>query len=418
MNANNPQSPGVYTVEKNAFFPSVAMAPSTIPAFIGYTEKAIYNNELLKKPLLIKSMNEFEEHFGGRSTNKYPLSKATKDKHDLSLNSQFFSINKPQPGNKFYLYNCLQFFFQNGGGSCYIMSIGNYTTEVFTSANANTKTRQPTIPDKNHFLNGLAELANIQNSKPTIILAPDALLLESEDYYTVQEQILMQCGDLKDRVALIDVYDGDQEDQTEVISKFRNGIGTNFLQYGISYYPFLETTVVEASDMTYANVDQVNGVALDTIFEKKDLIGLANIAKDISALQNLQETPPIDFSQPFKGLPSADSTATSYSSWEAAFNAFDAKDKPAQTLQWQLRVILALATELYQLGNSTTHSIESPKFSIADTNLISAVSKITSPQSSVFKLISSLYPYDQHFKKELDVLTESSFALIGIKCKT
>ena len=212
MNANNPQTPGVYTVEKNAFPNSVAEVPTAVPAFIGYTEKAVLNGKPLTKPLLINSMSEYEQHFGGAPTNKYFIVKknATTDAnnrkvlpdYDVEINEAYYKIVAPSPAtqktNRFYLYHCLQLFYQNGGGPCYIMSIGSYITEM-KSPSGDGYDPSPTVPEKDDFLDGLALLPKIPFPKPTMILAPDALLLNVDDYYTIQEQVLMQCGELQDR---------------------------------------------------------------------------------------------------------------------------------------------------------------------------------------------------------------------------
>ena len=59
------KTPGVYIKEKNAFGTSVVEAETAIPAFIGFTEKALNGTEDLKgKPWKISSMNEFIQYFG------------------------------------------------------------------------------------------------------------------------------------------------------------------------------------------------------------------------------------------------------------------------------------------------------------------------------------------------------------------
>jgi len=265
MKTNNPKTPGVYIVERNAFPNSIAQVPTAIPAFIGYTEKAILKGKPLTEPLLINSMAEYREHFGGGPLDRYPImevipnptpstGKKVIPPYDLEINDKYYKVGQPSDGNRFYLYYCIQFFYQNGGGPCYITSIGSYTSkEKQPSGDIISK---PTIPHKDDFLAGLEKLPKILSPKPTILLAPDSLLLNSAEYYTIQQQILMQCGELKDRVALIDVYEGYKDIAQGVIKNHRNSIGNNYLNYGISYYPFLETTIVDASDMSFENVDQ------------------------------------------------------------------------------------------------------------------------------------------------------------------
>ena len=61
----NMKTPGVYIVEKNAFPNSVVEVATAVPAFIGYTEKAINKGlDLTNKPWRITSMAEFHQYFG------------------------------------------------------------------------------------------------------------------------------------------------------------------------------------------------------------------------------------------------------------------------------------------------------------------------------------------------------------------
>ncbi|MBR4624660.1 MAG: phage tail sheath family protein, partial [Alphaproteobacteria bacterium] len=54
------KTPGVYIKEKNAFGTSVVEVETAVPAFIGYTEKALNGTEnLTGKPWKISSMAEF-----------------------------------------------------------------------------------------------------------------------------------------------------------------------------------------------------------------------------------------------------------------------------------------------------------------------------------------------------------------------
>lgn len=436
MNASNPQTPGVYTVEKNAFPNSVAEVPSAIPAFIGYTEKATLNGKPLTKPLLVNSMAEYTMHFGGGFMNKYPIVQVTPTKapvtnqkvippYDFEISGKYYSVGSPAPGNMFYLYNCLQLFYQNGGGPCYIMSIGTYEIEVENNGEFEAAVNQP---DKDHFLSGLAELPKIQFPKPTMILTPDALLLdEASDYFTVQEQVLMQCGELEDRVALIDIYDGDQDLTSGVIPSFRNQIGNNYLKYGISYYPFLETTIVEAKDMTYANIDFTSQYALtlgalnpDKIFIGEPALGnLASISSDLQSVMNLAATPPMDFSSALPpSIPGANPPAanTAYPSWTTALNAFSPNATTAQMLQWQLRVLFTMVWSLYELGNKK--ALVAPPVTITNAQLAKATLGMTNPQGNIINQIIKLYAYDALYggatPTPLGVLTAGNMAKIGI----
>ena len=58
---------------------------------------------------------------------------------------------------------------------------------------------------------------------------------------------------MKNRFAILDVYGGDTArtfDNNDLVTKFREGIGSNNLAWGAAYYPYLNTTIVTPSEMT------------------------------------------------------------------------------------------------------------------------------------------------------------------------
>jgi len=60
---------------------------------------------------------------------------------------------------------------------------------------------------------------------------------------------------MKNRFAVLDVYDGYKErtlDEEDVVNKFREGVGSNFLQWGAAYYPWLNTAIVKSSELDYS----------------------------------------------------------------------------------------------------------------------------------------------------------------------
>ena len=68
------KTPGVYIKEKNAFGSSVVEVETAVPAFIGYTEKALNGTEdLTGKAWKITSMAEFIQYFGGMRVPKYTI---------------------------------------------------------------------------------------------------------------------------------------------------------------------------------------------------------------------------------------------------------------------------------------------------------------------------------------------------------
>lgn len=141
-----------------------------------------------------------------------------------------------------FYYNLL-FFFANGGGSCYIVSVGNYNVK----------------PDKKQILNGIDTL--LKEQEPTMLVIPEAVnFSEKSDCKEIQEAMLKHCGyQMKNRIAILDIYSGDKEKSyregvfkdKDVITSFRDDIGANFLNYGTAYYPWLNTSIISENDITF-----------------------------------------------------------------------------------------------------------------------------------------------------------------------
>ncbi|MCB9233119.1 MAG: hypothetical protein H6581_15790 [Bacteroidia bacterium] len=254
MSALNPQTPGVYTVEKSSFPPAVGQVPTAIPAFIGYTEKAEKDGKsLTNTPVLIQSLSDYNELFGGAPAYEFPINQVPKpsagppapDSYDFTIGAGFYKVG-PAETNKYYMYNSLRMFYLNGGGPAYIVSVGSYIREKGTTLIL--------LPERADLLNGLDLLPTIQFPKPTMILIPDGLALSKDDNTVLQQQMISQAGELIDRVAMLDVYDGYKGLDTDVISEFRNGVGVTFLSYAIAYYPWLQCSVVTSSEINFSNI--------------------------------------------------------------------------------------------------------------------------------------------------------------------
>ena len=68
------KTPGVYIEEISAFPNSIAQVETAIPAFVGYTEKAIYNNqEITLKPTRLSSLAEFIRYFADAPKPTYSI---------------------------------------------------------------------------------------------------------------------------------------------------------------------------------------------------------------------------------------------------------------------------------------------------------------------------------------------------------
>jgi uncharacterized protein len=231
--ANDYKTPGVYVEEIPKLPPSVAMVETAIPAFIGYTEKAEKNGESVEaKPTRISSMIEFETYYGG--SYKYSLGDI-KVQLDEANN---FAVKKVSfTAKSFYLYDAMRQFFDNGGGDCYIISVGLYVNASFTGNQ---------LSDSGAIVGAL--LALEKYDEPTIIVIPDAVNLSESEFYSVQQKALDQCDRLQDRVAIFDLREHAELTWDDAYKKFRNNIGINALKYGAAYTPWLYTSYARTVD--------------------------------------------------------------------------------------------------------------------------------------------------------------------------
>ncbi|GAB3422874.1 phage tail sheath family protein [Niabella aquatica] len=207
------KTPGVYVEEIPKLPPSVAQVETALPAFIGYTQRSTDGvEEFYKRPKRITSLVEFELYFGGGPAPDIA-------EINVDSNNNFVSA---KVGNRFFMYDALRMFYANGGGDCYIVSIGKSLPETTISLG--------------DFTSGMTELE--KEDEPTILLFPDAVGLNDTDFGAVQQAALRQCSNLQDRVGLFDVKQNDP-----LGTKFRNNISINNLRYGAVYTPWLKVAL-------------------------------------------------------------------------------------------------------------------------------------------------------------------------------
>ncbi len=308
------KTPGVYIVEKNAFPNSVVEVATAVPAFIGHTEFAETRKgkkDLLNKPWKVSSMIEFNQYYGGGPDpvfgisqigspavtpvapvtsppadadaaegkdvpvvpKKPPVVKAGDASNDGDLPDPDFNFMgigyqlKQEKGN-YLLYYAMQLFYQNGGGPCYIVSVGNYEQKIEAPA----------------LTAGIGSL--VKEQEPTMVLIPEAILLEDANCVSVQQAALQHCGDkMKNRIAILDIHKGyrDRKDiaadpdkgekEGSCIDNFRNALGINFLNFSAAYYPWVNTTIVQDADLGFENL---------TMDARKLLLPLIEVEKGIS----------------------------------------------------------------------------------------------------------------------------------------
>ncbi len=248
-------TPGVYIEEKNAFSNSVVGLPTAVPVFIGYTETAFKGGKsVMNRAVRITSLAEYHTYFGAGPTAKFTISPASGADFDFAVGNDKYLLEQTAQ-TKFMLYNAMRLFFDNGGGICYVLSVGHYTKP---DGSANVVEFTP-----------LKEALNIliAEEEPTLLLAPEAVLLDAENCYSLYKLMLNHCGDkMKNRFAVLDVHSGFNKrsyDEEDVIRGFREGVGSNFLNYGAGYYPWIHTTIVQTNELDYrniANADVLEGI--------------------------------------------------------------------------------------------------------------------------------------------------------------
>lgn len=168
---------------------------------------------------------------------------------NITIEGVGFELDRDASKPIYRLYDAMKFFFQNGGGPCYIVAVGSYGDDIKKGMFDGTDDDQPGW--------GLPTLEKEQ--EPTMVLVPDALSLSSKDNcYSVYQQILAHCGKMMSRIGVFDVYDGnkDRRDPVEgdVVENFREGIGTNFMNYGTAYYPWINTSIIQDTEVSFENL--------------------------------------------------------------------------------------------------------------------------------------------------------------------
>src|SRR5258708_29283361 len=120
-------TPGVYVQEIPAFPPSVAEVETAIPAFIGYTEKSqrFAPDDLKMIPTKVTSFRQYSLWYGEA---QQETADSVKIAVDDSGAGNAKVIVAPVDGKQSVhnLYYALKHFFDNGGGTCYIVSVDKY----------------------------------------------------------------------------------------------------------------------------------------------------------------------------------------------------------------------------------------------------------------------------------------------------
>jgi uncharacterized protein len=208
--------PGVYTLEIPTLPPSIAVVPSAVPCFIGFTQRADKDGEPIIGATRIRNMREYVAWFGG--ADPQAITVEVTDKTDIGGSVQ---IKGNAAALEHRMYYALQLYYANGGGPCFILPLVRATP-----------TSDPYTADFFKTLNKTKDI--------TILVMPDAV--KSANYGSAIQQSLLHCSTAVNRVAILDV---DDVDSIANITSFRGLVPSDIAQkkYGAAYYPFLNTTL-------------------------------------------------------------------------------------------------------------------------------------------------------------------------------
>jgi hypothetical protein len=215
---------------------------------------------------------------------------------DFSLNGTDYCLK--QDGGAYFLYSSMRLFFQNGGGPCYIVAVGNYADAI----------------DPERLKAGIGQL--IKEQEPTMVVIPDTMLLaqtKDDGSYdiskciNVQQAALMHCGDkMRNRVAILDIpagFNNRQDPSGDCIDSFRSALGINFLDFAAAYYPWLNTSIVQEQELGFENFS--NPEILQGLLRTE--LGLQDKPRDGMPVKMVQQIEAVNnITKDWRGLPEED----------------------------------------------------------------------------------------------------------------
>ncbi len=199
---------------------------SAIPAFIGYTERTAgaTGHSLTHKPTKVTSWAEYEQLFGGPATPTI-LAAAELEPGSSTVNAQI-----APPSVDFLLAHAVQHYFGNGGGPCWVVSVGGYESGTVE------------LGDAQRGLRAGLEAARLEPDI-TLTVVPEAVRLDDKAYTSLVQAMLQQCADAPGRFAILDLREGDQAKTAARLASDRALLGGSNLMHGAVYYPWLRTTL-------------------------------------------------------------------------------------------------------------------------------------------------------------------------------
>ncbi len=262
------KTPGVYLEEIVKLPPSVASVETAIPCFFGVTQKATesLDNDLIGVSKKINSFADYEFYFGFADVTRAEVLVKLNIPSEAKLSATY--INN--------MYYAVKHYFDNGGGPCYIHSVGKFDR---------------TGVDVNSYKNEIVKLD--LDDEVTIIVLPDLIGLNNKSqYYDVYNNAIQKAADLQDKFVIVDVNQERTNNKVDILkskSEFRNTISNNIdaVKYAAAYFPYLQTTY----NYDFANAEIKMTFAQD-VMDKNESCKLLNtlnykIAKQIFSINSV-----------------------------------------------------------------------------------------------------------------------------------
>ncbi len=229
------RSPGVYVEEISQLSASIAEVESAVPAFVGYTQiaKQQVDDDLLHVATPINSWSDFQQLYGNADVEHAAnITIAVNEIRPAAVTTGYKVTITPNYAamSPYLLYYAVQQYFANGGGRCYIVSVGKYGASI-------------TDTD----LKAGLDLVALED-EPTLLVVPEAIRLNAGQYTNVVNAMMLQASSLKDRFAILDTLQTTSPKTTTSIAADVKTVmdatpsDGETLRYGAAYYPFLEST--------------------------------------------------------------------------------------------------------------------------------------------------------------------------------
>ncbi|GAB4359045.1 MAG: hypothetical protein Kow00114_11660 [Kiloniellaceae bacterium] len=223
------RAPGVYVEETAAVPPAIAPVETAVPVFIGYTAKvwARGGGRTDRQALRVSSFADYARLFGRAPLHDVSVSVAKRVDASGKLLGVTVDWAGFDPVPRHFMAYGAQAYFLNGGTGCFVYSLGRYRA-----------------PRRADFLDALETLETVDG--PTLLVMPDAALLDDSDYAAVLDAALASCARRRDRFLVADVaraVPGETDTETSLGTSFRSAItgDSTLLRYGAAYFPYLET---------------------------------------------------------------------------------------------------------------------------------------------------------------------------------